>query len=520
MAFKFRTIFTRQVLLSEVAVLAYLAAVKFLVPLLASADFGFHRDEFLYLAMGQHLDWGYLEVPPSIAFFAALSRWLLGGSLYAVHFFPALTGALTLLLTGLIARQLGGGRFAQVLAALAYLFSPVYLHMNILFQPVTFDLFYFVLSAYLIIRILKEDKPRLWVFLGVVAGLGLLNKYTMLLYGFGIAVSLLLTPYRRYYRNRWLWLAALIALIICLPNLLWQHSQGWPLFEHMRALSESQLVNVQPFTFLIGQLLMNLFASPVWLAGLFFVLFSAAGRTWRPLGWLYGAMLAVLLILSGKTYYLAPAYPMLMAAGAVVLERAGRRPWNLILRPALVLLIVAGGVMQLPIGVPCLPVDRMIRFFEFGSRNMGMAEILRWETGEFHELPQDWADMLGWEEQVAAVAETWHSLPAEDRAKCAIFASNYGAAGAIDYYGHHYGLPKAICPTSSYWLWGYGDYTGEILLTIGISEEEFAGVYETSEAGAVFSYPHAREDGTPIRIWRRPRMSLADIWAYNARNRY
>jgi hypothetical protein len=415
---------------------------------------------------------------------------------------------------------LGGGRFAQLLAALAYLFSPVYLHMNILFQPVTFDLFYFVLATYLVIRIIKQDEPRLWMLLGVTVGLGLLNKYTMLLFGFGLAVGLLLTPYRSYYRNKWLWLAALIALIIFLPNLLWQYSQGWPLFEHMRALSESQLVNVQPFSFLSGQLLMNLFSSPIWLTGLFFVLFSASGRTWRPLGWLYVAILVVLLILSGKTYYLAPAYPLLMAAGAVVLEQVGKRPWNLVLRPALIFLIVVGGAMQLPIGVPCLPVDRMVRFFEFGSKYMGMAEVLRWETGEFHELPQDWADMLGWEEQVAAVAETWHSLSAEDQARCTIFASNYGSAGAIDYYGGRYGLPNAICPSSSYWLWGYGDRTGEILLTIGISEEEFASVYETSEPGAAFSYPHARENGTPIRVWRRPIWSLADIWAYNARHRY
>ncbi|MFC1746908.1 glycosyltransferase family 39 protein, partial [Candidatus Neomarinimicrobiota bacterium] len=191
-----------------------------------------------------------------------MSSWLFSDSLVGIRFFPALTGALTLLLTGLIVRQLGGGRFAQVLAAVAYLFSPVYLHINLLFQPVTFDLFYFVLGTYLLIKILKEEvEPKLWILLGVVAGLGLLNKYTMLLFGFGVAVGLLLTPNRSFYRSKWLWLSALIALIIFLPNLLWQHNQAWPLLEHMRVLRETQLSNVEPIMFLLTQIFMNLYAT-------------------------------------------------------------------------------------------------------------------------------------------------------------------------------------------------------------------------------------------------------------------
>lgn len=517
---KWREIFSRKYLLSEVAVLVYLASIKLLIPLITSSDFGFHRDEFLYIALGEHLDWGYLEVPPGIAVLANISRWLFGDSLFGLRFIPALTGALTLLLTGLIVRQLGGGRFAQILAAVAYLFSLVYLRINLLFQPVTFDLFYFVLGTYLFIRILKKDEPKTWLLLGAVVGLGLLNKYTMLLFGFGIAVGMLLTYHRSHFRNKWLWLSALIALVIWLPNLLWQHSHGWPIFEHMRVLSERQLANVEPTTFLLVQVLMNLYATPIWLIGLYFYLLSRDGGAYRPIGWLYVSILAVLLLLSGKVYYLAPAYPMLFAAGSVLIEKYIRRTARNWLKPAIITFVAAGSSTLIPVGVPLFSVETMIRYFDFTAKHMGLDEARRWETGEFHELPQDYADMLGWEEQVAALAKTYHSLPDKEKEKCAILTSNYGEAGAIDYYGKRYGLPKSICPSSSYWLWGYRDYSGEILVTIGIHEEDFAEFCDDVDPGAAFNYPHARESGVPIYILRSPKITLAEVWAHQEKHRY
>ena len=513
-------IFSRKILLSEVAILVYLASVKLIVPFITSSDFGFHRDELLYVAMGDHLGWGYLEVPPAVAVIAKISRWLLGESLLSIRFFPALTGALTLLLTGLIVRQLGGGRFAQMLAAVAYLFSLIYLRINLLFQPVTFDLFFFVLAVYLFIRILKKDDPKTWLLLGLVVGFGLLNKYTMLLFGFGVTVGLLATPYRHHFRNKWLWISALIALAIWSPNLAWQHSQSWPFFEHMRLLSERQLANVEPTTFLLVQMLMNLYATPIWLIGLYFCLFSRDGKDYRPIGWVYLSILVVLLLLSGKVYYLAPAYPMLFAAGSVAIEKYIRRTARKWLRPAIITLVVVGSSTMIPIGVPLFPLDTMIRYFEFGAKYMGMAEALRWETGEFHELPQDYADMLGWEEMTAAVAEAYHSLPPEEKEKCAIFADNYGEAGAIDYYGKRFGLPKSISKGSSYWLWGYRDYTGEVLITLGSDEEDVASFYDDVKPGGVFNYPHARESGEPIYIGRGAKISLEELWKILEQYRY
>ncbi|MFC1530322.1 glycosyltransferase family 39 protein [Gemmatimonadota bacterium] len=506
--------------MSATALLVYLASIKLLIPLVTSSDFGFHRDEFLYLAMGEHLSWGYLEVPPLTAIFAKIVSSLLGGSLVAVRLFPSIIGGLTLILTGLITRELGGGRFAQVLAGVSYLCSVVYLRINLLFQPVSFDLFCFVLGVYLLIRILKRSEPRLWIMLGVVTGLGLLNKYSMLLFAFGAVVGLLLSSRRHLLKSGWPWLAAAIALLVVLPNLIWQSAQGWPFLEHMRVLSESQLAHVEPAGFILTQLLMYLFAGPVWLIGLYFYLKAGEGREFRAIGWMYVSLFLVLLFLSGKAYYLAPAYPMLFAGGALTIERYVHRTARTWMKPALLGFIVLGGVIVLPVGIPFLSQESAIRYFDFASRNMGMEEALRWETGDIHVLPQDYADMLGWEELAATVAENYAALTADERERCTVFAANYGAAGTLQYYADRYGLPSVISQSGSNWLWGYGDSSGEILITVGFEREYLERIYDTVAPGIPFTHPHARESGIPIYLVRDPIESLADIWTHLKAYRY
>lgn len=517
---KIKKIFSSEKLCSDLAILLYFALTKFLILLLVSSDFGFHRDEFLYLAMGDNIGWGYLEVPPSIAIYAKISTLLFGDSIFSIRFFPALTGALTLLLTGLITKELGGKRFAQILAALCYLFSLLFLRINILFQPVTFDLFYFVLCAYLLIRILKRDDKKLWLMLGLFTGLGLLNKYTMLLFGFGVAVALLFTSYRKLYLNKWLWVSAGIAVILFLPNLFWQFSRDWPVFEHLAVLTERQLSNVDPITFVITQLLMNLYTTPIWLFGLIFCFISGKDKYYRPIGWIYVSIFAVLLLSHGKAYYLAPAYPMLLAAGSAAIEKYVIRTRRMWLKPAIIAFVVIGSSSVIPIGIPVFSVNSMIKYFDFGKRYMGMAEALRWETGEYHELPQDFADMLGWEEMIAAVAETYHSLPENEKEKCAIFASNYGEAGALDYYGSSYGLPKSISKAGSFWHWGYRDYSGEIIITMGWDKDIVQNYYNQVSAGGQFDFPHARENGMPIFIGRQPKMAIEEMWGILKQYRY
>ncbi len=510
----------KTIIANPLAILIILAAVKLLIPLFAHPDFEFHRDEFLYMAMGDHLARGYLEVPPFIALVARFAKFLLGESLYAMRFFPALAGALTLLLTGLMSREFGGGRFSQILAAVAFLLSLIYLRINLFLMPVSFDLFFFVLAVYLFIRTLNSSRPVLWILIGIVAGVGLLNKYTMLLFGFGMGIGLLLTPQRKTLKDKWPYIAAGIAFLIWSPNLLWQFQNDWPFFEHMRILAETQLSHVDPVGFLLVQLLMNLYSSPVWIAGLIALFFSQKLKRYRPIGWMYLSLLAVMLLLNGKVYYLAPAYPMLLAAGAVVIEAFVQRMNQQWIKPVILTILISGSLILLPIGIPVFSVPGMIKYFEFSSRYLGTGEALRWETGKLHELPQDYADMLGWEEMVNTIAKTYHRLPDSLRSDCAIFAANYGEAGAIDYYGKNFNLPRCISKAGSFWSWGYRDYNGEQVIIVGFDREDVLYFYEDVKPGEPFQYPHARESGSPIFISHQPRMSLTEIWQILKKYRY
>jgi hypothetical protein len=494
-------------------IIILLAAVKLLIPLIIHPDFEFHRDEFLYMAMGNHLALGYLEVPPFIALVSKLTALILGKSLYAMRFLPAVSGAVTVIVIGLIVRELGGRFFAQILAILAYLFSIVYLRMNLFLMPVTFDLMFFVLGSYLFIRILKKNQPRLWVWLGVVTGFGLLNKYTMLLFAFGILIGLLLSSHRTLLLQKWPYLSALIALLIWLPNLIWQQQNGWPFFDHMRVLAESQLSHMNPGIFLLAQLLMNFYAAPIWIIGLYSLLAGRLSRDFRPVGWLYVSILLVMLILNGKIYYLAPAYPMLLAAGAVSVEAYILRHQRYWLKPAILSLMLMGYISLIPVGLPVLSTSGLIGYFRFASKYMGVGDALRWESGELHQLPQDYADMLGWKEMTEHVAQVYHSLPPAIREKCAIVTANYGEAGAIDYYAEQFDIPRCISKGGSFWGWGYREYDGECAVTVGFSEANVRGYYNIVEPAAPFQYPFARESGISVLVVKEPRIPLSELWA-------
>jgi hypothetical protein len=396
----------------------------------------------------------------------------------------------------------------------------LYLRINLFFQPVTFNLLFYVIAVFLFIRILKTEKPQYWILLGVIVGFGILIKYTILLFAFGISVGLLLTPYRRFYLSKWLWISALIALIIWLPNLLWQHSQDWPFFEHMRILSERQLNNIRVTDFLLVQLLMNLHAAPVWIIGLFVFLFSKKYILYRPIVVLYLVSLLVLIVLSGKVYYLNPAYPMLFAAGGVVIEayfKKQRKKW---LKYVLVIFIIYNGIVLLPIGLPVFSVNNMISYFKFTGKYLGTGNALIWEDGKKYELPQDYADMLGWEAMDGEVAKLYHSLPLEDKKSCAIFASNYGEAGAIDYYGEKYNLPKCISKGSSYWLWGFREYDGKLAIIMGLSPENVKSFFGEIVIDQQFRYENARESGMKIILAREPKMNMSEIWQILKQYRY
>jgi 4-amino-4-deoxy-L-arabinose transferase-like glycosyltransferase len=493
-----KKLFSRETLSSDTAILIYLALFKLVLHWLTSGGYGYFRDEFYYIAASQRLQWGYLEFPPMIALITALTRALLGESLFALHFFPALAGALIVLLTGLMARELGGGRFAQVLAALAVIVAPVFLAMNSILTMDSFDELWWALAAYVVIRLFKHDKPKLWLMFGLVAGLGLMTKITLAYFGAALVIGLLLTPSRKYLASKWLWLGGLIALAFLLPYIGWQVANGWPTLEFWRMYASGKTYPVTPVEFVLQQIvILNPLTLPLWLAGLGYYLLSRDGKPYRPLGIAYGVLFIALMVTQAKNYFLAPAYPMLFAAGALVMERFSSRPrWNW-LKPSYVSFVIIGGILTAPLVLPVLPVETYIQLF-------GSSAKLQTERLQTGQLPQYFADRFGWRNLTATAAQVYKSLSPEDQAKACIFASNYGEAGAINFFGKAYGLPQAISGHNQYYLWGPGNCTGELIITVGVPQQDVESGFNsvTLAATATCKYCMPFESNLPILICR------------------
>ena len=497
------------------AVILYLSAFKLTLHFLTNGQYGYFRDELYYLACGEHLDWGYVDQAPLIAVVARAQRAALGDSLFAVRFLPAVAGAALVLVTGLLVRELGGGRFAIALASACVIVAPAFLALHTVLTMNAFEPLFWTLGACLVARALKTGDARHWVWFGLLMGLGLQNKHSTLVFGFAVVAGLLLTPARKFFLSKWLWVGGLVALIVFLPNVLWQVAHGWPTVEVLRNADRNQNLPVSPFGFFKGQLeLTHPLTFPVWAAGLCFYLFARKGRAFRALGWAYVVMFALMVAMRAKVYYLLPAYPLLFAPGAVWLEDffarlGGRRPAWRLLRPASVALLAAGGALTAPLALPVLPVETLIRY----QRALGL-EAPRTEKLRVADLPQHYADMHGWEEMTAEVGRVYNSLPAGERGRCAVFARNYGQAGAIDFFGARHGLPKAIGKHQNYFLWGPRDYTGECVITVGEGEADVRKSFDQVELAATIRHryvlPH--ENDLPVYVCRRPKRPLGEIW--------
>ncbi|HEV8129516.1 MAG TPA: glycosyltransferase family 39 protein, partial [Candidatus Eisenbacteria bacterium] len=428
--------------------------------MIAIPNYGYFRDELYYIACSKHLAWGFVDHPPLSIALLAMVRATLGESLWAIRALPALSGAGTVFLTGLLVRELGGGRFAQALACFSALIPPVWLAVDHFFSMNAFDTFFWTLAAWMLLRAISTHSPRTWIGLGLVVGLGLLNKWSMAWFVGGAVAGILLTHHRRVLLTPRPWAAAMIAAILVAPNLIWEARHDWATLEFMRNATQEKMVRTGVVDFWGGQLLvMNPVNVLIWIPGLVALLRS--GRE-RVLGLLFLAVAAFLMASgSSRPNYLAVAYAPLLAAGATAIERASarRRSW---LRPAALGAVALLGLPIVPMGIPVLPVDQYIAY----SRAIGVRPKPQEHSAE-SDLPQVFADMFGWEEMVQRVARVYHALPREDQARCSIFAENYGEAGAIDFFGPRYGLPPAISRHNNYWLWGPRGGSGEVMILVG-----------------------------------------------------
>jgi hypothetical protein len=483
-------------------------ALKLLTHALTGGGYGFHRDELYYLACARHLDWGYVDHPPFSILVLRLATAVLGDSVRAIRLVPAVAGALTLLVVGLLARRLGGGPFAMALAMVAALAAPLYLALDQYYSMNALDLLIWGTSAYLLVLVLRGGAPQLWLALGGVLGVGLENKVSVLWLMFGLAVGLALTPERRHLRTPWPWLAAALALALFLPHVLWQVQHGWPTLEFIRNATTSKLLPVTFLGFAWRQVVGMLFwSAPVWIAGLAYLLFLPGGRGLRALGWAYLSVFALLALQgTSRVYYLAPAYTWLLAAGGVAIEgrlaRAGGWARACVLGALLVFFLVVA-----PFALPLLPQPTL-------AARMQGREHRSEEKGGAGPLPDFFSHMSDWEEIVAAVAKAHAGLPPEERSRATILASNYGVAGAIDHLGRRYGLPPASSGHNNYWFWGLGGRSGDPSIVIGQSEEELHRWWADVERVGVTqcSYCMPYDNLQPIWVARRPLAPLQDRW--------
>jgi hypothetical protein len=498
---------------------ASLIALAYFALHLATAErYGYFRDALYYLACSHHLAFGYVDLPPLFPLIAWIARHTLGTSLRALIFWSALAGAMRIVLVAAFARELGAKRFGIALAAVLAATPAVWWVIDHQFAMNALEPLFWIGCAYVVLRMIKTGNARLWLAFGVLAGLGLENKYSVAIFAFALLLGLLLTPQRRFLFTPWLWAGGAIALLIFLPNLLWNIQHHWPFLELMRNIRVSgKDIVLPPAQYLAQQILMmNPLSLPFWFGGLLFYLFSSAATHDRAFGWAFIVTIAFFLASHGKDYYSAPAYSIVLAAGAVAAENLlrsrplERRPRLRTSLAAICFLWLATGIaLLLPLVLPVLSLDAFVRYQSHLPLQPARTE--RSFVGAV--LPQYYADELPWQDMVAAVARVYHSLSPQQRTKVAIFCDNYGQAAAIDFFGANYGLPKAISGHQNYFLWGPGNYTGEIAILVGVKEHEARKIFASVEIAAELHNRYAYDYETrPILLCRDLRSNLQTLW--------
>lgn len=454
---------------SDLALLCALALVKLLLHLWTNGAYGFHRDELPMLDDARNLDWGFVAYPPVTPAIARLALMLFGPSLSGLRLFAAAAQSIAMVLGALMARDMGGRRFGQMITAAAIAISPISWSASTVFEYVSFDFLWCVLLAWLVVRLIVTGDDRWWIALGGVIGIGMLTKYTMGFYALGVAAAVMFTPMRRCLRSRWLWLGAALSVLLFLPNLRWQMQHQFVSLEFLKSIHARDVRIGRTDGFFMDQLRIaaNPVTIPLWLTGLWFFLRSDRGRRFRMLGWMAIVPAALFIVANGRGYYTGPLYPMLLAGGAVCWQlwldaKAPTR--RRAFQAATWILLAAGSSVVLFIG-PYAPVN---------SRWWTVASSIN------TDLPEE----IGWPELVRTVAGVYRRIPPSERARTGIFADNYGEAGALHLYGPQWGLPYAISGTNSYWFHGYGNPPPENLILVGSQIDDARKVFRQCDVVA------------------------------------
>lgn len=485
------------------------AAAIFLVEMVFAGRYGYFRDELYYIACSKHLAAGYVDFAPLAAWILRANRIVFGDSLYALRWLPGFAHGCLVLLTAMIARELGGRRFAMLLAALGAAFASVYVVNANRYSMNAFEPLFWMSACYLLLRIINGADPRLLLGLGVACGFGIENKHSTVFFIAALLVALALTPQRRLFASRWFWAAAGITLLLALPNLIWQIQHGFPTYVDLHNVRVTHKnVELPPLPFIKHQIqMLNPLLSILWIPGIGYLFFERQGRRYRVLGFTFLFFFLELMLLKGKDYYVAPIYPMLFAAGAVVWQMLARARFAW-LRYAVPAYVVVAGIISLPIPLPILTPQQTVNYMAaLGVKNQNA------ETHMESQLPQYFADEFGWPELVQKTAEFYHSLPPDVQAKTAILGGSYGDAGAIDFFGPKYGLPPSISAHQNYWYWGPRNYTGESVIVLHWDRDDVQSVCDSYVAGPTLDNPWSMaEEHYTIYLCKGMHPPLPQFW--------
>ncbi len=469
-----------------------------------------HRDELLYFSLGTHPDSGYASVPPMIGILAFLLMKTIGFSAFAIKILPAILGGIMVWLTARITEELGGNWFAQLLTALGIFIAPIFVRPFYLYQPVCFDIFFWTLIFYFAIRYLNTHQNNYLLYLGIASGFAILNKHLVVLQLGSLFIAFLLSSERKVLAQKSFWFAILLCIIIASPNIIWQLSHGLSSIRHLGALNKYQLMHLNRINFLKEQLLMPGIFLLITTAGLVALLFHQKMSKYWVLGITMLLVIGILFAAKGKGYYTAGIFPLALAAGSVWWE-GFLKQWYF--RVTLVSTLIALSIFLLPIGVPLYKPEKLAVHFRNFSEKYGMDGMLRHEDGKIHSLPQDYADMIGWEE-LARIADTAYKQ-APDKQNVLLYCENYGQASAINILGKKYGLPEPVSFSDNYYYWAPRKIPATTDTFIYINDElgeDVQKLFADIQLVGQISDPLAREYGTQVYLCRDPRSNFSQFW--------
>jgi hypothetical protein len=497
-------------------------AIKLCLHFLTNTSYELHRDEMLYFNMAEHLSFGYATVPPVIGFLAGLIKTVFGYSVFGIRLIPALSGAASIFIVAKIIRELGGGVVALIITSTSFLLSTGYLLMDTLFTPNFIEQFLWLLITYYIFRMISLNDLRIWIRIGILLGLAFLNKYSVIFFILGFFIALLFTSHRRVLNSRYFYYSVIAGFFIILPNLLWQYAHGWPVVFHMSELKRTQMANLTISDYFVDIFSLNQASSLIWITGFFSLLFFKQEKKHRYIGVASLIIIVLFLILKGKGYYILGLIPILFAFGGYTMEKyfTGRLA---IINYIVLFITLSLSIVALPFGLPVMSFEKLMKYNQ-KTNHLIIYPFYRWEDGKIHNISQVYSDMTGWKELTGYVAEAFNRLSAEKQKKCTIYVeSDYGNAGAINFYGKKYNLPDAITFLESYTIWAPDTIPDGPFIyinnRIGDINKLFNGVTEIGSISDVY----AREKGLMVFLCTDPALNVREVYrqrAFEEKKRY